>query len=280
MDSYTVTFIGGGRMASALIAGLIESEVSPKRIQVVDPDPKVTDSLHNRWGVAAANTCQPSAIDVDMLVLAVKPQVMAEATAGILPHLSSANTPMVLSVASGISLASLEGMLGERPMVRAMPNTPAMVGVGMTAMVANGRLNEKQRNWAFDLLSRVGACVWLDDEQALDLVTALSGSGPAYFFALAEQMIQAATARGMSLELAKTLVHQTALGAGQLLAQAGADAGALRAQVTSPGGTTEAALAVFDRHQFSKLIDQAIEAAMQRSQTLGQTHHSLSKENH
>lgn len=279
MDSYTVTFIGGGRMASALIAGLIESGVSPNRIHVVDPNPEVSGRLHERWGVVTAGACDSSATEADMLVLAVKPQAMREATAGIALHLNSTHTPMVLSVASGVSLGDLEAMLGERPMVRAMPNTPAMMGVGMTAMVANPHLQERHRAWAFDLMSRVGECVWLDDEQTLDLVTALSGSGPAYFFALAEHMIQAATVRGMSPELAKTLVHQTAMGAGQLLAQAGADARDLRTQVTSPGGTTEAALAVFDQHQFSKLIDQAIEAAMQRSKALGQTNRSQSKEN-
>ena len=278
MDSYTVTFIGGGRMASALIAGLIESDVSPGRIGVVDPNAEVRSEIHKCWGILATAECHPAVAEADIIVLAVKPQVMNAAVAALQPLLSSLSAPMVISIASGISLASLQAMLGDRPMVRAMPNTPATVGAGMTAMVGNKKLGEHHRAWAFDLLGRVGESVWLEDEQMLDLVTAVSGSGPAYFFALAEQMILAATARGMSAELARTLVHQTALGAGKLLSLPGADATDLRTQVTSPGGTTEAALAVFDQQKFSQLIDQAIEAAMQRSRVLGQSAASSSKE--
>jgi len=270
MYSYTLTFVGGGRMASALIAGLIESDVAPSRIQAIDPDQDVLNTLASRWGIATHQQCNESALRSDILVLAVKPQIMPSVLAQIEPFLVQHHQPMVISVASGISLETLNKALGPRPMVRTMPNTPATLGVGMTAMVGNDALEEIHQQWAKDVMGRTGACVWLKEESQLDLVTALSGSGPAYFFALAEGLVQAAMARGMSPDLAKQLVHQTAFGAGVMLSQKDVDARALRQAVTSPGGTTEAALKVFEAHRFTTLVDEAVEAAMRRSQALGQ----------
>jgi pyrroline-5-carboxylate reductase len=276
MHTYRITFIGGGRMASALLAGLMDSDVPPSTLHVIDPSEEVQQRLSQQWGITVAALYDANTPQADVLVLAVKPQMMAAALATVAPHLPKLDQPLIISVASGISMASLATVLGQRPMIRTMPNTPATVGAGMTAMVSNERARDTHRRWAEDLMGRVGQWVWLDEESNLDLVTAVSGSGPAYFFALAEEMIHAAVTRGLSPEIARTLVHQTAYGAGQLLVHPEAVASALRQGVTSPGGTTEAALEVFDRYKFHSLVDEAIEAALQRSKVLS---HALSDSN-
>ncbi len=269
MHAYTMTFVGGGHMASALIGGLIGSDVSPERVQVVDPSAERRELLATKWGISAHAALDETATQVDVLILAVKPQIMPEVLAQIRPHLSNDPCPMIISVASGINLHAIETALGPRPVVRTMPNTPALVGAGITALVSNEALEDTHRQWANDLMGRVGECVWLDDEADIDLVTAISGSGPAYFFALTEHLVTSAIQHGLSPTIAEQLAHQTAHGAGQMLKTREASAALLRQQVTSPGGTTEAALNVLNQNQFAQIVDEAVSAAQARSQALG-----------
>lgn len=256
-------------MASALIGGLMATGVAPERVQVVDPSDERRQALHSQWGIPTHAVFGETAAQVDVLILAVKPQIMPEVLAQIRPHLSNDPRPMIISVASGIQLAAIETALGPRPVVRTMPNTPALVGAGITALVGNGALDDTHRQWANDLMGRVGECVWLDDEADIDLVTAISGSGPAYFFALTEHLVTSAIEHGLSPTIAEQLAHQTAHGAGQMLKTREASAALLRQQVTSPGGTTEAALNVLNQNQFAQTVDAAVSAAQARSQALG-----------
>ena len=269
MHAYTMTFVGGGHMASALIGGLIDSDVSSERVHVVDPSSDRRELLESQWGITTRAQLDEASAQVDVLILAVKPQIMPEVLTQIRPHLANHQRPMVISVASGISLDTIETALGFRPVVRTMPNTPALVGAGMTALVGNEALEEVHRQWANDLMGRGGECVWLDNEADIDLVTAISGSGPAYFFALTEHLVASAIKRGLSPKVAAQLAHQTAHGAGQMLKAADASAALLRQQVTSPGGTTEAALNVFNQHGLAHIVDEAVSAAQSRSQALG-----------
>ncbi|MDR9453107.1 MAG: pyrroline-5-carboxylate reductase [Wenzhouxiangella sp.] len=273
MSDMQVTFIGGGNMASAIIGGYVTTGASPQAIHVVDPNDQVLDRLSRDWGITPHHALDEHALAVDVVVLAVKPQVMPEVLATLatrMPAAHAAHGPVVVSVAGGITLDTMANALGERAMIRCMPNTPALVGAGITALVANAHTTAEHRRLASHLLEQVGTCVWLDDEPLLDLVTAVSGSGPAYFFALAEHMVAAAVARGMDDKLARALVHQTAAGAGQMLTQAGVAAATLRENVTSPGGTTEAALNAFDAAKLDAAVDQAIDAAWRRAQALAE----------
>lgn len=269
MHAYTMSFVGGGHMATALIGGLIEAGVDPERVRVVDPSDERREVLHAQWGIDTQGAFDDQAANVDVVILAVKPQVMPEVLAEISPHLIKDQSPMVISVAGGISLDTIEASLGPRPVIRTMPNTPALVGAGITALIGNGALEDQHRQWADDLMGRVGECVWLDEEAQMDLVTAVSGSGPAYFFALTEQLVASAIQQGLSPELAEQLAHQTAHGAGQMLKKRDVAAAVLRERVTSPGGTTEAALNVFNAHGFAEVVGQAVKAAQSRSQELG-----------
>lgn len=265
-----VTFIGGGNMASAIIGGYVATGASPHAIHVVDPNDQVRDRLSRDWGITPHHPLDEHALAVDVVVLAVKPQVMPEVLTTLAKLMPDTRGPVVVSVAGGITLDTMANALGERAMIRCMPNTPALVGAGITALVGNAHATAEHRRLASHLLEQVGTCVWLEDEPLLDLVTAVSGSGPAYFFALAEHMVAAAVARGMDDKLARALVHQTAEGAGQMLTQAGVDAATLRENVTSPGGTTEAALNAFDVAKLHAAVDQAIDAAWRRAQALGE----------
>lgn len=279
MHAYTMTFVGGGHMASALIGGLMKAGVSPERIRVVDPSGERRDGLHAQWSIHTQDTFDDLAAQVDVLILAVKPQIMPEVLAKISHYLNEDQSPMVISVAGGINLDTIELSLGPRPVVRTMPNTPALVGAGITALIGNDRLEDKHRQWADDLMGWVGECVWLDQEAQIDLVTAISGSGPAYFFTLAEHLVASAIQQGLSPELAQQLAHQTAHGAGQMLKRRDVAAAVLRERVTSPGGTTEAALNVFNARGFAEVVHQAVKAARSRSEALGaQTAMGPSKE--
>ena len=261
-------------MSSAIIGGLMKSDISPERVRVVDPDPSVQQRFKNAWGISVEPTFTASHAIADVLVLAVKPQVMGEVLGGIAPHLpSQSDSPVIISIASGISLETLNRGLPHpqhpRPIVRAMPNTPALVGDGMTALVGNEAMGDHHQSWVTHLMTQVGECLWLDDEKDMDLVTALSGSGPAYFFLLAEKLIEAGIKQGLDRAVAQQLITQTALGAGQMLHVSTESPATLREKVTSPGGTTEAALSVFANHHFDKLVSEAVEAAKQRSEALG-----------
>ena len=278
MENYTITFIGGGNMAFAIIGGLMRAGVDPQRIHVVDPDPNASRRLQETWPIQVKETLDDEAAMVDIMLLAIKPQVMPDVLKDIKHHLAESDrNPVILSIASGISLDTMRNILGDRPIIRAMPNTPALVGAGITALVGNQSITEQHQRWASDLMSQVGECLWLGQESQMDTVTAVSGSGPAYFFLLAEQLVAAGIAEGLDPLVAERLVYQTALGAGEMLKQSSDNAAALRERVTSPGGTTEAALAVFQEHHFEHLVAEAIRAAKKRGQILGKAPSSPSQ---
>lgn len=264
----TIAFAGGGNMARALIGGLLQAGHPASGICVADPGDKARQAAAADFGVAVTARSAEAVGAADVVVLAVKPQIMPAALADIAEALMPG--ALVISVAAGITLQSLESALGaEQAIVRAMPNTPALYGAGMTGIVANPATDSVARGLAESVLAATGQVLWLEDESLMDVVTAVSGSGPAYFFALAEQLALAGERAGLKPAAAAQLARQTAFGAGLMLVESGLSAAELRMRVTSPGGTTQAALESFGRDGFEGLIERAVGAAIQRGQELG-----------
>jgi len=270
MKQTTIGFIGAGNMARSLAGGLIANGWSPKRLTLSDTDPQQLRAIAAGLGVATCATNTEVAESADLLILAVKPQVLQAVARDIAPAVQR-RRPLVLSIAAGVCLADLERWLGgELSLVRAMPNTPALIGAGAAALCANARVDENQRELAETVLRSVGVTVWLEDESLMDVVTALSGSGPAYFFLFMEALERAAVERGLDLATARLLTLQTAFGAAKMALEVGEEPERLRVRVTSPGGTTERALATLVEGGFETLVARAIEAAAARSRELAQ----------
>lgn len=270
-----IAFVGGGNMAAALIAGLAGKLTPGAHIHVVDPNPASLEKLRQEHGVTVAGTAGAPVGAAEVLVLAVKPQVMHEVTRQLLPLLQAAQAagraPLVLSIAAGIRAADLSRWLGGYPaIVRTMPNTPALIGMGVTGMVASAGVSAAQRDAADRILRAVGATVWLDDEAQLDAVTAVSGSGPAYVFYFIEAMQQAAEELGLTAEQGKQLAMATFAGAAQLAAQSPDPVPVLREKVTSKGGTTHAALTCMESGGVKAAIIAAVKAAAARGKELGE----------
>lgn len=264
----TITFIGAGNMARSLIIGLLQDKANVL-LRVADPDPQQLDAIRQHWPDVQATQDNAEALQgADVVVLAVKPQVMREVLEP-LADLAQRTRPLVISIAAGIREAALNQWLGGNlPIVRCMPNTPALVQTGATGLVANAQVSQAQRNLAESILRAVGITVWFAEEASIDSVTAVSGSGPAYFFLVMEAMQTAAQNLGMSAEDAQLLVVQTALGAARLALESGEPAAELRRKVTSKGGTTEAALKVLNDGGLPALFEQALQAAAKRSREL------------
>jgi pyrroline-5-carboxylate reductase len=263
----TIAFIGGGNMARALIAGLLRQAVSPGRIHVGEPQPQARAALQREWGIESSADNAAAARDASLLVLAVKPQQAGQALRALYPTLLE-RKPVVLSIAAGLRLADLARACPPgTAVVRAMPNRPALLGAGVTGLYAPPSVTAAQRGLAELVGAAAGRAVWLRTEAELDVVTALSGSGPAYFFLLAEQMAQAAASLGLAPDTAALLAAETLYGAG-LLAHEGTALAEQRAAVTSSGGTTEAALRVLHQGGFDALIARALQAASERSAQL------------
>ncbi len=259
-----LTFIGGGNMAAALIGGLLRRGMPPAQIAVAEPHPERRRWLEAQFGVATSADNAQVAAQSDVIVLAVKPQAMREVSLALAPRL--AESTQVISVAAGIPLAALERWFGpRRGIVRTMPNRPALSGYGATALVAPARIGQSGRECAESIMSAVGVTVWLTDEAQIDVVTALSGSGPAYFFLLMEALESAARDLGLPAGVAHRLTLATALGAARMADEATEPLAALRAQVTSKGGTTEAALAILEAAEVRATIARAVTAAARRS---------------
>ncbi|MCE2513022.1 MAG: pyrroline-5-carboxylate reductase [Acidimicrobiia bacterium] len=256
--------IGGGKMGEALVVGLVASGwAEPGELHVVEPDPARQKAVPAAVPGVSVSTEALYGIGA---VIAVKPDVVA----AVLPALAAASTARVLSIAAGVRTEALEaGLPAGTPVVRAMPNTPALVGVGAAAIAGGSAAAPGDLEWARGILEAVGTVVVVA-EADLDAVTGLSGSGPAYVFRLAEALRAAGTAQGLDPAVTDALVRQTLLGAATLLAESGEDPGRLRENVTSPGGTTAAGLAVLDEAGFMGLIDRVVEAATRRSRELGQ----------
>jgi pyrroline-5-carboxylate reductase len=264
---FTVGFIGGGNMAAAIVRGLVAAGVRPDRLAVADPAAAARDNIAAIAAGISTGSDNAAVATADVLVLAVKPQVLAATCAGLGPRPPA---QLVVSVAAGVRLASLAAWFGAgTPLVRAMPNQPALIGAGITALVATPRASARDRDRAAAILGAAGATVWLDDESLMDAVTAVSGSGPAYYYLLTELLEAAGREMGLPPALAATLARQTALGAGRTLVETGQEPAALRATVTSPGGTTAAAIAAFQQADLAAIVTRAVRAARDRGLELG-----------
>lgn len=265
-----LTFIGGGNMAGSLIGGLIADGWNPATLQVSDRDGQQLERLATRFGISTTTDNCAAAARAGIVVLAVKPQVMKE-VAGELAATIAAHRPLVISIAAGVRERTLRGWLGEdTAIVRTMPNTPALVQSGATALYANPAVNEDQRSIAESIMRAVGIALWVDREDLLDAVTALSGSGPAYFFLFMEALQAGGRALGLPDDTARLLALQTAFGAAKMALESPEDAATLRRRVTSPGGTTERAISVFQQNGFENLVERAMEAAAGRSRELAE----------
>jgi pyrroline-5-carboxylate reductase len=263
MKNKTIAFVGGGNMGRSLIGGLIAGSYPRERLRVSDPDIRKRKDLSAQFGIDVSASNLTSVSGADVVVLAVKPQIMKAVSIELAGCITSHT--LVISIAAGVRSRSLQHWLGSAtPVVRAMPNTPALVGSGATALYATEEVTPAQREMAENVLRTVGLTLWLRDEGLLDAVTAVSGSGPAYFFRLMEALEQAARTQGLNPEQARILVVQTAFGAAKMALESGHGPGALRAQVTSPGGTTECALQVLDEHGIERMIAQAVALATVR----------------
>lgn len=270
MTMKTLCFIGGGNMARSLIGGLLADGYDPQAIRVAEPDAGKREDLANRFGVRVHKDNLEAAADAQAVILAVKPQVIrpvCEQLAGA----EAGKGRVYISIAAGVREPDLTRWLGgSAAVVRTMPNTPSLVGTGATALYANPQVSEPQRELAESLMRAVGLVVWLDDETQMDTVTAVSGSGPAYFFLLMEAIEEAAREQGLPAETARLLTIETALGAAKMALESDESPGQLRQRVTSPGGTTEHALHVLEDGEYRTLMARAVKAAAQRARELGQ----------
>jgi pyrroline-5-carboxylate reductase len=263
-----VAILGGGNMGRALVSGLLRRGMLPEDVRVAEVSPEARAGLTRDFAVSAQEDARDAIGDASVIVIAVKPQHVAALLAPLAPLLSRTR-PVVVSIAAGIRVASLQSWCGaDVPVVRAMPNCAALVGAGVTGLFAAKQVSRAARDAAAHAMAAVGEIVWLGTEEALDVVTALSGSGPAYLFLLAEAMLQAAVSLGLEAEAARRLAVGTLYGAGLLAQGSDGDLARLRSQVTSKGGTTEAALAVFAAADLSGTVMQALEAAARRSREL------------
>ncbi len=263
-----ITFIGGGNMAAALLGGLIAKGQAPAGLRVVETQAEARARLTARFGVVCADSVAAAAPLGEVVVLAVKPQQMRAAALALRPALAR---ELVITIAAGIRLVDLSRWLGGYgTLVRCMPNTPALIGAGITGLYANAGVDAGQRATAESILGAVGSTLWVPDESLLDPITAISGSGPAYVFYFIEALQQAAKEMGFGAADARKLAVETFVGTARLAAQSAEDVEALRERVTSKGGTTERALASMHADRVRDLIVRALHAANQRAHELGE----------
>lgn len=268
INSTRIAFIGGGNMARSLIAGLISDNYSPNHISVCEPDLDKCNSLATSFGITTHQNPHAAIQGAEVIVLCVKPQVAASVCRELKPLLKPA-APLILSVMAGVTERSLFDWLGgPRPLVRAMPNTPVLVQSGAIGLHAGPSTEDDQRNLAEEIMRAGGLTRWVRSEAELDIVTALSGSGPAYFFLFMESLEAAAVAEGLDPETARLLTIQTALGAARMAVESDESPHQLRERVTSPGGTTERAIAALESDGLSALAHRALVAARDRAREL------------
>jgi pyrroline-5-carboxylate reductase len=268
LDDLRIAFIGGGNMARSLVGGLVDKGCKPGRITVSEPDAGQRAAIAKRMPVRMSADGAAAVRDADVVVFAVKPQVMQSAAKAV-AEAAQAKRPLIVSVAAGIATGDLDRWLGGgQAIVRVMPNTPALLGAGAAGLYATSRVSAEQRATAQALMEAVGQAHWIEDESLMDAVTALSGSGPAYFFLLMECMETAALELGLPAGTARALILQTAYGAARMAQESGEAPATLRKQVTSPNGTTAAALGVFEDSKFAALVQKALTAARDRGRQL------------
>lgn len=268
MINATIAVIGGGNMGASLLGGLIANQYPRDKLWVTDADAEKLQTLKNNFQINTTNSNAEAIKNADVVILAVKPQILAHVTHEIASQIQKTK-PLVISIAAGVNASSIQKWLGnDIAIVRCMPNTPALISCGATALFANAFVTQEQHELAESILRAVGIIVWVDDEKQMDTVTALSGSGPAYFFLMMEAMQDAAQELGLSAETTRLLAQQTALGAARMALESDVDVVELRKRVTSPGGTTEQALRVLEEHKIRDIFKKALTAAKNRSEEL------------
>lgn len=275
--SPTITFIGGGNMAAAMVNGLVAHQYPPEAIIVVDKNEEKVASMAERFGVRVGATARDAVEQAHIVVIAVKPQGVGAVVSDIatIPGFSH---KLFVSTAAGIRLSFLEATLGSSTaIIRAMPNTPALIGRGVTAIYANAHTNKEQVALATRIMESFGICLPVGEEDRLDAVTAISGSGPAYFFLLMEEMIRAGGRVGLTEQEAVRLTLQTALGAAAMAAQGDDMPSELRKRVTSPSGTTQCAIESMQRDGFGTLVERAVQGAHRRAVELGMSSESAAQ---
>ncbi len=268
MNELNISFIGGGNMASSIIGGLVDAGLPTECISVSDPNEASLENLKALWPLQTSTRNTDIVTNADVVVLAVKPQILVPVCEGLKDALPEGC--LILSIAAGLSSTTISQALGGKTeIVRCMPNTPALVKQGASVLFATPAVTDKQKASADQVLRAVGRVDWIDDETLMDAVTAVSGSGPAYFFLVIEAMIDAGVELGLTRELANNLALQTALGASQLAINSVDDVAELRRKVTSPKGTTEQAIKTFESLGLRDIFKQAMQACAARSHELG-----------
>jgi pyrroline-5-carboxylate reductase len=270
MTTSSLTFIGGGNMANSIIGGLIQQGYTPENITACDPNQGALDALAAQFGIQTNTDNAAACANTDVIVLAVKPQILKTVTQAIGTAIAQRTTaPLIISIAAGIASSDIQQWLGQDiAIVRCMPNTPALVQQGASGLYANVLTSQAQKNIAEQLLQAVGYVTWVDSEALIDSVTAVSGSGPAYFFLLMEAMIDAGVKQGLSKESATQLTLQTALGAATLAKASDVSVAELRKRVTSPGGTTAAAIQHYEEASLSRIVEGAMSDCSERSKAM------------
>ena len=263
-----IGFIGAGNMARSLASGLINNGLAPDKVIMSDPDAGTRDAITEQLGVSVFENNTDVVLASDILVFAVKPQVLKDVAVELADAVQQ-RQPLVVSIAAGVRSDSLENWLGGNlPLIRVMPNTAALIGSGASGLYANDRADKAARNSAETIMRAVGVVAWVENEEQLDVVTALSGSGPAYYFLVMEALEQAAIDAGLSPNIARLLTLETAYGAAKMALEGGEEPAVLRQQVTSKGGTTERAIAVMEENGLREIYKKAISAAAERSAEL------------
>lgn len=269
MKKKTIAFIGGGNMATSLLGGLIDYGYDPHYLWISDHHPERLSFLREKFACHTSQDNIEAADNADIIVFAVKPNAMQEVVTQLGTTLRKRN-PLIISIAAGIREARIRQWVGsDIAIVRCMPNTPALVRCGATGMHANTLVTSEQRELAEEILRAVGIVTWVQDEHMLDAITALSGSGPAYFFLVMEALEDAAKQLGLPEDMTRLLTQQTALGAARMAMESNESPHQLRQRVTSPGGTTESALKVFEEANLRSIFDKAVHAAQKRAIEIG-----------
>lgn len=264
----SIAFIGAGNMATAIIGGLINQGYNPDNLWATDLDTSKLAEMASQWGIQTSSDNNAVCSQADVVVLAVKPQGLKTVCSQI-SGVVAENKPLIISIAAGIEVSSMRRWLGaDVPIVRCMPNTPSLVQLGASGLYASNDVSPDQRTLAEAVLSAVGTAHWVENESDIDTVTAVSGSGPAYYFMVMESMIKAGIEQGLNPEVAKALTLQTALGAATMASESELEPAELRRRVTSPNGTTERAIMAFEEGDLTGLFAKAMKDCAERSKSL------------
>ena len=265
MTNKTIAFIGAGNMATSIFGGLLENGWPKQNILATARTQVTLDNIHQEFGIQVTTDNYAAVKSADIVILSVKPQVLKPVLEDLAPALKESR-PLLISVAAGITLESLQKWSGtELPIIRSMPNTPCLLRCGVTGLYANALVTEAQKAETDRIFKSVGMAQWVDTEQMIDTIIAVSGSGPAYYFLFMEAMTEMGVKLGLDQETAERLTLQTALGAANMAMQSDVDAAELRRRVTSPGGTTEQAINTFKQGGLESLVEQAMSAAANRA---------------